>query len=176
MLHFGQIIKTPENDLTCVIEIKTIKVNSDNLEFNSKQVALRFPCMELANKQLETEWCWHIRGEVESYTNKCRQVWDDLTCGDAPLMRKPEIDKSFDLIDRYIKYLYTDMGFYLNNTCRYFKSVLLHLQYILPPVDHQWRNDLESVISSITDLVDLMEAHISEGRPLAQFTSETEQN
>jgi len=166
MLSYGNLIPSPEGDYSYTLSIRIINLQDDGLSFVDRIVINRTPSLELAIQMSLTEWSWHIRGEAESFTNKCQQAWDDLTLGEAPLMAKPAIGESFDLLKRFIAYLYTEEGFYIQPTCSFFAKMQQHFIYVLPPVDHLWHEPLKQVIEDLTSLRDSVQKHIDKVEPI----------
>lgn len=166
MLTYSQLQLTDDGDYQYTLTIKCIGLKEPGLQFNEKIISSRTPMPELAIKMAESEWTWHIRGEAESFVQKCLEAWDNLTMAGAPLLARPRMQESVDLIQRFIKYLYTDKGFYLQPTCTYFSQMQQHFIYLLPPDHHTWYSELRTVIEELTTLKDVMQKHIDGIAPI----------
>lgn len=162
MLTYSGLTPTPNGDYEYHLILRQIHTTANGLQFNEKTVVNRVPNQTIALRLAYSEFTWHLRGEAEMFMHKCREAWDELTMAEAPVMARPYIQISFERIQSYIKWLYSDTAFVMQPTCQMFSRMQQHFIYILPPTSHQWHAELTQVLEQLTLLKDGMLRHIDQ--------------
>jgi hypothetical protein len=151
------IVSFSNGELT--LRIHCLRPQKKEPEVMKKEVCYRFENKQLATYFLENEWRWHIRGEAQSYTDLCQHIWDELTHGGARVQAKADIEKSFDIIYRFITYA-NERNLDITALVDYFNKMQQHFLYILPPTYHGHYPALKLVVEELVSLKDQMQKHI----------------